>query len=251
MSVADVTRAEPRGLQLLGTPTPVVVGGAPVRLGQKPLVLLARLLLEPRPITRESMMTFLWPEANEAQARGSLRQALHVLRLAMGADSIVTDRYTIAAALMPDVDLLQFLRAMRERDHHGASLLYGGRLLDGIALADATDAELWLDFERRRLARLFELAATSVLETTPVASVGESRVTIASRFRDMIPHEVRAWRHLLEALAMATAYDAFRMEQAALTARLETGQIADPQAAIALLCLDMHAMASTGRSTAA
>ena len=181
------------------------------------------------------MMTFLWPEASEARARGSLRQALHVLREAVGTDFLLADRYAIAVVRPPEVDLLEFLQAVRQGNYLSAALLYRGNLLDGVALTDASDAELWLDLERRRLARLFEQTATSALEAPANATDREVRLTIALKLRDIAPHVSRHWRYLLEALAAMQATDLLRIERAALGARLEVRQIDDPGAALALL----------------
>lgn len=222
-------------LQLLGMPSPTIAGAGHVRFGQKPLVLLARLLVEPRPVSREAMMAFLWPEASEARARGSLRQALHVIREVAGPDCLTADRQSISLLHPPVADLLEFLRAIRHGEWRQAALTYGGPLLDGVALKDATDAEQWLVLERRRLSRLFETAATAVLEAREPGSDGETRPVIARRLRDVAPRSVRAWRFLLETLEGPHATDDLRFERAALGARIDTGQIDDPGTAAVLL----------------
>jgi DNA-binding SARP family transcriptional activator len=223
-------------LQLLGMPSPTMAGSGHVRFGQKPLVLLARLLVEPRPVAREAMMAFLWPEASEARARGSLRQALHVVREITGPGCLTADRQSISLLHPPVADLHEFLSAIRHGDWQQAALTYGGPLLDGVALKDATDADLWLVLERRRLSRLFETAATAVLEARePGSADGDTRLVIARRLRDVAPRSVRFWRFLLEALAKPHASDDLCFERAALGARIDTGQIDDPATASVLL----------------
>jgi DNA-binding SARP family transcriptional activator len=222
-------------LQLLGMPSPTMAGLGHVRFGQKPLVLLARLLVEPRAVSREAMMAFLWPEASEARARGSLRQALHVVREITGPGCLTADRQSISLLNPLVTDLLEFLSAIRHGDWRQAALTYGGPLLDGVALKDATDAEQWLVLERRRLSRLFETAATALLEAREPGSDGMTRLVIARRLRDVAPRSVRSWRFLLEALAEPHASDDLCFERAALGARIDTGQIDDPQAAAVLL----------------
>ncbi len=56
-------------LQLFGVPRYSTGDSLPSRMGHKQLLLLTRLLLGTRPVTRESMIAFLWPEADEARAR--------------------------------------------------------------------------------------------------------------------------------------------------------------------------------------
>jgi DNA-binding SARP family transcriptional activator len=232
--VAEQTTALPR-LQLLGMPGPTVAGPTRVRCGQKPLVLLARLVIEPRPVTREAMLAFLWPEVDEARARGSLRQALYVIRDVAGRGCVAADRQSLSVVRPPVADLLEFLSAVRSGDWERAALSYGGTLLDGVTVTDASDADLWLGLERRRLARLFETAATTVLEAGESAGVGDAYLVIARRFRDLSPRSVRSWRYLLAALERGHAIDALHLERAALGARIDTGQIDDPGAALLLL----------------
>lgn len=225
----------PAVLRLLGTPASESDSLCPHRLGQKPLVLFARLLLEARPVSREAMMTFLWPEVSEARARGSLRQALHVLREAVGEQLLRTDRRAITVLVPPPVDLLEFQRAMRQGQYSEAALWYGGRLLDGVTISDATDADLWLDLERRRLQRLFETAAEAALRNPLAFPSLEDRLQVARRFRDVAPRATRAWRYLFEGLVTARLWDALLIEQAALGALLDTGRVDNPEAAAMLL----------------
>ena len=227
------TTALPR-LQLLGMPGPTVAGPDQVRCAQKPLVLLARLLIEPRPVTREAMMAFLWPEVDEARARGSLRQALHVIRDIAGRDALAADRQSVALVRPPVSDVIEFMGAVRRGDWQEAALAYGGPLLDGVTIKDSLDADLWIGLERRRLARLFETAATTVLAAS-ASLADDAHLVIARRFRDLSPRSVRSWGCLLEALERKNATDDLCIERAALGARIDTGQIDDPEAAMVLL----------------
>lgn len=231
---AEQPRALPR-LQLLGVPVNEVAGPGQMRCGQKPLVLLARLLIEVRPVTREAMMAFLWPEVDEVRARGSLRQALHVIRELAGPDCVAADRQTLSMIRPPAADLHEFLGAVRNADWQRAALAYGGPLLDGMTVKEASDADMWLGLERRRLARLFETAATTVLQARASAPSGDEYLVIARRFRDLSPGSARSWRYLLEALERKYELDALHLERAALGARIDTGQIDDPEAALELL----------------
>jgi hypothetical protein len=211
-------------MQLLGMPSRETPEGLLPRLGHKPLILLARLLLEPRPMAREALMAFLWPEANEDRARGSLRQALHVIREAAGFDCFQADRRSVTLQVAPASDLHTFLQAVRGCDWFTAALAYGGPLLDGVALVDASDAELWLDFERRRIGKLFETAALTALEDSSATSGGK-RLEVARRLRDHNPRLSKSWQFLFEELAARHDLAGLRLEQAALSARLDTGQI--------------------------
>jgi hypothetical protein len=222
-------------LQLLGMPGPTVARPAQVRCGQKPPVLLARLVIEPRPVTREAMLAFLWPEVDEARARGSLRRTLYVIRDVAGRGCVAADRHSLSVVRPPVADLLEFLGAVWSGEWERAALSYGGPLLDGVTVKDASDADLWIGLERRRLARLFETAATTVLEKRDFPFDGDAYLVIARRFRDLSAGSVRSWRYLLAAVERTRDIDALRLERAALGARIDTGQIDDFEAAQVLL----------------
>ena len=222
-------------LQLLGMPSCEVPDGGQPRLGHKPLFLLARLLLETRPVARETMMAFLWPEASEERARGSLRQALHVIRAATGPDCVAADRRSISVRVPPACDLTDFLQAVRVGEWQQAALAYRGPLLEGVTVADATDAELWLDFQRRRIAKMFETAAVSALDAPPNTSHGADRLAVARRLRDHDPRQSRSWRYLFDELGAIHAESELRLEKAALGALIESRQIDDATAAVGML----------------
>lgn len=229
------TTSPDAGLQLLGVPRFANGNTLPSRMGHKQLLLLARLLLERRPVTRESMIAFLWPEADEARARGSLRQALYVIRELLGEDAVAANRQTVSLSVTTATDLSVFMQAVHARRWREAALLYRGRLLDGVQLKDATDADLWLELERRRVARLFETAAFAVLREPRSAHDPQERLLIARRLRDAAPRSVLHWRQLLVELAQYRATDEWRIECAALGARIDTGQIDDVDGASELL----------------
>ncbi|HEY9016496.1 MAG TPA: hypothetical protein VIM84_15685, partial [Gemmatimonadales bacterium] len=73
-------------LRLFGTPLLAAgeTGERVIPLGVKPLALLAYLVLERRPHSRESLAGLLWGESPELEARASLRQALKQLRDELG-----------------------------------------------------------------------------------------------------------------------------------------------------------------------
>ncbi len=222
-------------LQLLGVPRFANGQSLPARMGHKQLLLFTRLLLEKRRVSRESMIAFLWPESDEIRARGSLRQALYAIREMVGNDALVTDRQTIAFRTSPPTDLTHFIHASYTGQWWDAARLYRGPLLDGISLKDASDADLWLSLERRRMARLFETAAVTVLRSPPSVSDGHERVMICRQLRDVAPHSLVYWRYLLDELARNGAHNECRIESAMLGARIDTGQIDDADGAVALL----------------
>lgn len=126
--------------------------------GRKTQALLAYLALgSSRPRSRDELVSLLWGDRGEEQARSSLRQSLSELRKALGgADNcpLVTERDAVSlGAEAADVDVLEFERLIddgRPKALERAIGLYRGTLLDGIGLHDRT-FENWLRDERQRL----------------------------------------------------------------------------------------------------
>jgi DNA-binding SARP family transcriptional activator len=124
-------------------------GGAAAGLGTKALGLLAYLALEPGPHSREKLASLLWGESPDAQARASLRQALHRLHAVLG-DTLVADRTTVRLAQPLDCDVTRFLE-LADRNDPAAAAFAVARFLDGLALTGAPGISEWADATRRSL----------------------------------------------------------------------------------------------------
>jgi DNA-binding SARP family transcriptional activator/Flp pilus assembly protein TadD len=136
------------------------------------LVLLGYLALARRPVARDQLATFLWGHRDDERARHSLRDALSVLRQALGS-AIPTRRELIA--LEPDaaleVDVLELRAAARLGDHARVVALYRGAFLDGVHVSDAHEVADWIAEERRAAERLFVTACAA--ECARLAQAGE------------------------------------------------------------------------------
>lgn len=102
---------------------------------------------------RDTLMAMFWPELDQEHARTALRQALHVLREALGTPVLV-GRGDVEVGLdfgelRSDVDA--FDQAIDAGQWREALDLYRGPLLDGFFIADAPEFERWLETERARL----------------------------------------------------------------------------------------------------
>jgi serine/threonine-protein kinase len=104
---------------------------------------------------RDTLLGVFWSDVEEERARHALRQALYVLRRALGSNVVVSrgdeelgvDRERVwcdAAAFEAAVDAGRSVDALE---------LYEGDLLPGFYLDDAPEFERWLENERRRLRR--------------------------------------------------------------------------------------------------
>lgn len=123
----------------------------------KPLALLAFVALHSgeMPVRRDTIVALFWPNLPSEHARLALRQALHHLRHAIGADLIVA-RSDDTLAFAPGVcrcDAVEFEAALTRGDTLSAVGAYAGPLLDGVHIRGAaSELEQWLGDERRRLA---------------------------------------------------------------------------------------------------
>lgn len=152
-------------VSLLG---PIVVAANGVRVAnfrsQKTLALLAYLVREARPVSRDFLAALLWPDAEPAEARGHVRRALHDLGQKLPG-VIHSDYYT--AEIDPhggcETDTARFsdLRAeLTLASLEQAAALCRGQFLEGINLTGCPEFENWLFVERE----LWRGRAVDVLE---------------------------------------------------------------------------------------
>src|SRR6266516_7669197 len=99
---------------------------------------------------RDSLVALFWPELDQRHARAALREALHVLRGAVG-HGIVTRRGDEEIGLDADrfwSDVAAFDRAVVSGTWGEAIELYRGDLLEGFFISEAPEFERWLETER-------------------------------------------------------------------------------------------------------
>ena len=130
------------------------------------LALLAILVAShPRPVGRDKLIAYLWPESDTGHARNLLNQAVHALRRALGKDTIRSEGDELELnpeALTSDVWL--FEGALAAGDPRQAVDLYSGPFLDGFFLGDSLEFERWVGSERDRLRRAYLSALEELAE---------------------------------------------------------------------------------------
>lgn len=172
---------------------------------RKTRALLALIALSPRPVARAKLMELLWPGRGEDQARSSLRQALHELGVAIGADAPkVLAATRDAVGLLPRAtwtDAIELRRATADRPQ-ALALLQGELLEDFPPLSPGFDA--WLATERRALRNHARALAEAVLErATDAAAMLQAAQGLLAIDR---AHE-GAWRAVMRAHAAAGRRD--------------------------------------------
>lgn len=173
-----------------------------------------------RQVTRASLAALLWPEANEAQGRQSVRQALYSITATLPRTAVKAPVLSIEGervGINPEAgvwsDVSQFLALLGNEDsldaRHSSHMLaravqlYRGELLSGVEVRDAPEFELWLVAEQERF-RYLAIDALQALAATYL-SRGEHRLGVeyARRLVAMDPFREEGHRLLMALLAAA------------------------------------------------
>lgn len=144
---------------------------------RKSLALLAVVALH-EAIGRERLMALLWPESSTERARGSLKQAVHLLRRQLDAPDLFLG--TAELRLNPErieCDARLFLDALASGDPHAAVALYRGPFLEGLHIESAEEFERWAGTEREVLARRHREALESLARAA--AAEGDTSAEVA------------------------------------------------------------------------
>jgi DNA-binding SARP family transcriptional activator len=130
------------------------------------LALLALLAVEhPRPLSRDKLLAYLWPESGAAEARHQLRSSLYILRSALGEDAVLSTGDDLR--LNPDrltCDIWEFETALVRNGLEQAVAIYHGPFLSGFHLSEAEEFEHWADGQRSRLAGQYHQALERLAE---------------------------------------------------------------------------------------
>src|SRR5262245_16489562 len=107
---------------LLGTPQLLLEGRPLERLRRKNRALVYYLAAHPKPLTRDHLLTFFWPDHERAAAQQILRTMLHDLRKQLGESLHVDDEQL---ALAPDtwVDARTFAATLQSPSSPAQSLI--------------------------------------------------------------------------------------------------------------------------------
>jgi DNA-binding SARP family transcriptional activator/TolB-like protein len=152
--------------------------GAAIEIARRRLVLLAIVAVAgERGVSRDRLVSLLWPDSSSESGRHSLEQLLSTLRkqfgdaIFVGVDPVRTNSSDISC------DVTAFEAALQRGDLANAVALYQGPFLDGFHLNDARDFEDWAERERGRLvtryaAALERLAAQAGQQGDHAAALG-------------------------------------------------------------------------------
>jgi DNA-binding SARP family transcriptional activator len=179
-------------LALLGPPV-VKRDGAPATFDTRKAV--ALLAVTGREHTREQVADLLWPDADEAKARGSLRRTLSVAAAAVG-PALVISRTTVGLAPEAvDVDVREFENLLSQSRPGAAALeravgLYRGDFLAGFTLRGCPDYEDWQASVQEELRQLLARGLQRLVAACVAAGELERAIGHARRWLQLDPlHE--------------------------------------------------------------
>jgi predicted ATPase/DNA-binding SARP family transcriptional activator len=257
-------------LSLLG-PFQIVLDGQPVPapLWAKTQALLAylaaeaaRLQLGPVAHRREVLAGLLWPDQPDEAARHSLREALHQLRLALGAEAshlLLITPQTVQLNLAADcvVDVTEFVAligACRAHAHRceatcrpcierlqRAATLYRGHFLAGFFLKDSVPYEEWALVLREQLARQALAAFHTLAEHYALQGQVEQLEQIARRQIELDPLAEDAHRQLMRAWSWSGRRNAALAHYEALRRTLASELNAPPEEETSALATQVKA----------
>lgn len=195
------------------------VSSIPELTQPRPLAVLAYLVLaRPRRLhSRDTLLALLWPETEQARGRHALRNALHLIRKALGEQALLTggDALVGVAWEYLQCDALQMEEAVECRDWERALALYQGELLTGFHAADAPEFEDWLSAERTWFRELAVKSAGALAEERQQGGDLAGAIRAAERRVQLSPSEEGGCRQLMlllaqhgEAAAARRVYDA-------------------------------------------
>jgi TolB-like protein/DNA-binding SARP family transcriptional activator len=150
---------------------------------------------------RERLMALLWADSDATRARGSLNQALHLIRRQLGHQDILLGAAELR--LNPDLidsDVAQFLEALT-RDDLAAINLYSDSFLDGVHVDGAPEFERWAAARNAELSRLFAEALERLASIAEVNGAFPEAVQLWRRYQVVDPLNGRIAVRLMSALA--------------------------------------------------
>lgn len=156
-------------IQLLGPPR-ITVGAAPLKVDtRKAVAVLAYLVATEQPQAREHLAALLWPEADDAAARGALRRTLSTLKSALGSRHLVIERGSVRIERRDiEADVWKLRMAADERldgptDAAVVEAALRGEFMAGFGLRDAPEFDDWVmaqaDAWRQRSIAILDRAA--------------------------------------------------------------------------------------------
>jgi TolB-like protein len=157
-----------------------------------------------RPISRDKVLAYLWPETEPAKAAHRLAQSLYALRHDLGVNSLF--RASNDLRLDPRVigsDLQDFTDALERGDLPRAIAIYQGPFLDGFYLGGAPEFERWVEVERGEYCRKYRAALEALAVADAQRGDANGSAEWWRRLAEADPLNARTAVAYMEALSVA------------------------------------------------
>ncbi|HSQ29728.1 MAG TPA: BTAD domain-containing putative transcriptional regulator [Gemmatimonadaceae bacterium] len=157
-----------------------------------------------RGITREKVLSLLWPDADGERGPRTLAQALYALRKDLGAEAAISgskELYLDPALVSSDV--AEFAAAVARGDDERAVVLYHGPFLDGFHLPGADEFARWVERERAAIAAEHSRALESLARAARIAGNPSGAVAWWRKLAAIEPLNARVTVGLMDAMAAA------------------------------------------------
>ncbi len=201
---------------LLGPPLIAKAGRSVRQPRRKAIALLAYLVVDRQPHSRDALATLLWPECGQSRARANLRRCIFALNEVVGAEVLVADQDTLRIA--PDAvatDVEHFRRLASGCGKHDgteicyecldqfteATSLYQNDFLFGFTLPDATDFDQWQLIQGERLRDELGALLRRVISQYEMRGAAAGALPYARRLLSLDPLEESSHRTLIRLLA--------------------------------------------------
>jgi DNA-binding SARP family transcriptional activator/TolB-like protein len=166
------------------------------------LALLAR--AGERGISREKLLSLLWPDADDERGPRTLAQALYALRRDLGVEeAIVGSKDLRLDPALTSSDVSEFASALARGEDERAVNLYHGPFLDEFHLAGADEFSRWAERERAAIAAEHSRALESLARVA--RADGDARMSVAwwRKLAAIEPLNARVTVGLMDALAVS------------------------------------------------
>ncbi len=157
-----------------------------------------------RPISRDKVLAYLWPEIEPGKAAHRLAQSLYALHHDLGVNSLVraTNDLRLNSRVIRS-DCQDFTAALEGGDLRGAVALYRGPFLDGFYLGGADEFERWAEAERGEYCRKYRAALESLAVSDGQRGDANGSAEWWRRLADVDPLNARTAVAYMEALSVA------------------------------------------------
>jgi TolB-like protein len=160
-----------------------------------------------RPISRDKVLAYLWPETEPVKAAHCLAQSLYALRHDLRVESLF--RASSDLRLNPQVissDLQDFTDALERGDLRRAVTTYQGPFLDGFYLSGAAEFERWVEAERAEYFRKYRSALEALAVADGQRGDANGSAEWWRRLADADPLNARTAVAYMEALSVAAGH---------------------------------------------